>query len=159
VTHRLVLIVAILQVGCISRFGPQLREVVSERGYAVRVSLQGNEEVSGELLSVDDAGVLVLVGETVTRVHWSDLRDVVAPAGRHRWIGAGMTPDERREMALYSRFPPGFSQDQLQALLARHGQQEPVVVTPGGQTSTPGGPTIRDETKGRRLSGREGTSP
>ena len=90
---------------------------------------------AGELLQVDDGGVLILRGESeVVSLSWQRIRDAEVGDFSIEWR-AGFPPEgeDLDLLSRISRFPPGLSDAQLEELLGFYGQDAVIVI---GTTET-----------------------
>jgi hypothetical protein len=99
-------------------------------GIEADLRISGFPRVRGELLEVQDSGLVILRNDRVTFV---PLRDINYGSFRQRgaFIAAGRFVDAAAaaELRLVSRFPAGLPPDRRAALLAAYGQTAPDRVT------------------------------
>lgn len=91
-----------------------------------------NRTIAGELLALENAGLLVLSERRVVRVPYRAIqRGSFGQLGLFMTKGVAPPADKRERLRLVSRFPQGLSEDLLRDLLAAYGQAEvEVVVSP-----------------------------
>ncbi len=113
--------------GCVSRHGRPAAVAVSPGGFTADVTLDSGWDLTGELLSVDPSGAYLLTARTsVSRVEWDEVSRIRIPDGDLSWRPSlPADPAELDDLRGYTRFPPGLSDQQVEALLRHHGQSEP----------------------------------
>ncbi len=112
------------------KFGP----AVSPKGVETRLTLPGRVALVGELLSVSDSGLLVLVtGRRMVHAYWPALREATFRQVRAR-IQAGRPPDARtrERVRMVSRFPYGMAPELTARLLESLGIERIEVVRGAG---------------------------
>jgi hypothetical protein len=130
---RLKVCIALAVVCCSCTVGRQagnFRLAQAPAGVEATVATDGGGALMrGELLSVDDTSLLILVNRQVTRVPYTRIR-------KASFMQAGVTITDvpptklvKDQLHLLSRYPQGVSPALLRSLLAAYGQAE-VVVAP-----------------------------
>jgi hypothetical protein len=103
--------------GRVDRFAPAKQP----QGVAVTFWLRGGATGQGELLTVQDTALVVLVQDSVTLVPYRVLQ-----AGRFSQVGelteTPPTKDFAARLRLVNRFPQGLTPEMLARLLAAYGQ-------------------------------------
>lgn len=96
--------------------------LVSGRGAVVDLSV-AEESVRGELLVVEETGLLLLSNRGLTRTPWDAVRRLRSRDPREELFREGdpVPPASLEEMRLRSRYPYGLTDEQLSALLAHEG--------------------------------------
>ena len=98
--------------------------VYGPHGVPARVVTVEGHDVFGELLAVEDVGLLVEGNNALTRVAYASIREArFERSGRSFGHGRPPSPTELSALRLRSRYPQGVSEDLLRTLLAAHGQQ------------------------------------
>ncbi|MDP9201904.1 MAG: hypothetical protein M3P26_08235 [Gemmatimonadota bacterium] len=119
------LITLSLAAGC--RYGPKIENLnlaSSPRGAAVQVT-RTTGGVSGELLAVNEDGLVVLEGRRMVTVPFSEIRDArFAEVGSAYRIGGGKRPDSEAMARLrrVSHFPQGITPEIKASLLTIYQQ-------------------------------------
>jgi hypothetical protein len=122
--RRRAILLALATVAC--RFGPTARTFIRDHGaHGIRadiVTVQGSSVV-GELLAVEDTGLLIEGGDALTRVAYAAIRHARFDQGGATLADdKTVSPSARETLRLRSRFPQGVSEDLLRQLLAVRGQ-------------------------------------
>ena len=121
----------------------QLEHTSSAHGAAVRITTAG-PEFRGELLEVQETGVLILTSSSITGgvvkqeqqlrlIPFSAVRKgTLEGLGRGYQLPRGQVPDDQRRhrLQLVSRFPHGLAPELLKKLLEKHGQTAVAGVQP-----------------------------
>ena len=96
--------------------------LTSGRGAVVDLSLE-EESVRGELLVVEESGLLLLSNRGLTRTPWDAVRRLRSRDPRSELFREGdpIPPTSLEEIRLRSRYPYGLTDEQLAALLAHEG--------------------------------------
>lgn len=126
--HFIAALIAIsLAAGC--RFGPNkadLHVATSPRGADVQITT-GSGGVNGELLAVNDDGLVVLDGRRMVTVPFTEIRDArFAELGAKYRIGKGRRPHPLTIARLrrVSHFPQGITPEIQAKLLTMYEQQK-----------------------------------
>ncbi len=88
-------------------------------GAMVQLELGGKREVGGELLAVEEATLLILQEQQLTRVPLVLIESGKAP--RITFVGGTMSADTRERLRLVSRYPQGISPELEARLLQAYG--------------------------------------
>ena len=103
----------------------------SPRGVTATMRTSSGRHLTGELIEVRDAALVVGNGTTIVLVPYAVIRSA-AFAQTSLFLDKGRAPDvsTRGKLRLLSRFPQGLSPALLQQLLDAHGQSELATVAP-----------------------------
>jgi hypothetical protein len=88
-------------------------------GATVWLELTGKREISGELLAVEQATLLVLQEQQLVRVRMTLIQSGKTP--RISFAGRSMSADTRERLRLVSRYPQGVSPELEARLLQAYG--------------------------------------
>lgn len=137
---------AALLAGCTMRHGEWLDTYPPATGPAgltaqLRLLEEDRGEMTGELLAVEDRGLLVLHRDTVVRVHYPRIDWATFPDRRALRVSDGQPPAPavRDTLRLLSRFPQGVDENLLRRLLDAYGQEDLVEI--GASPPDPGSGT------------------
>lgn len=152
--NRTALVTIVALLGCTVRHGEWLSSYPPARGpagLAAEVRLSGEEgTLSGELLAIDERGLLLLHQGTVVRIPYASIHEAEFPhrSSLRLESGAAPAPAAADTLRLLSRFPQGVEEDLLERLLEAYGQE--TVVEIGSETSAtrPGGHPAAGRTHG-----------
>jgi hypothetical protein len=116
---------ALVAAGCsYGQTAPKFIAAYGPHGVTARIVTVRGEDISGELLAVEDAALLIERQNALTRVAYASIREArFEPSGRALGHGRPPSPTELSALKLRSRYPQGVSEDLLRTLLAAHGQQ------------------------------------
>jgi hypothetical protein len=89
-------------------------------GAIVSLELTGKRTMTGELLTVEQGSLLVLVGRQLVRVALPVIQ--VGKAPKVSFTGATLRDEVRERLRLISRYPAGVSPDLEARLLEAYGQ-------------------------------------
>ena len=117
---------ALVTLSCV--FGPSVARydpAHSPRGVTAIITTRGGHGLTGELIEVRDAGLIVVNGTTIALVAYAAIESA-AFAQTPLSLANGRAPDaaSREKLRLRSRFPQGLSPALLRQLLDAHGQSE-----------------------------------
>lgn len=124
--HRISLIAAVCGVGCF-HFGPTAEKLnLAALPNGASVSVQTNtRDVNGELLTVRDDGIVILLDQRLTLVPYGSIRRVRVAELTDYSIGAGTpSPDRRARLNSLSRYPQGIGPELQRRLFAQSAQTE-----------------------------------
>jgi hypothetical protein len=115
---------ALVAAGCsYGQTAPKFIAAYGPHGVTARIVTVQGEDLSGELLAVEDAGLLIERQNALTRVAYAAIREARFERSGRSFGRGGPSPTELAALRLRSRYPQGVSEDLLRTLLAAHGQQ------------------------------------
>lgn len=120
--------------GCTVRHGQWLetyRPATEPAGVQAALRVGAGEQLEGELLALEEGGLLVLAGNVIYRVPWAGVLRARFPEASTELAFRGPEaprPAVREELRLLSRFPQGVGDDLMRRLLRAHGQAEVVEI-------------------------------
>ena len=110
--------------------GPRLKNfdaAYGPSGVASTVQIYGvSAEVDGELIAVEDEAIVIALQDRLVRVPYSVIRRASFEDAPHLGIASRRRPmrENRRQLALLSRFPQGLNGEVLTVLLGMYDQDE-----------------------------------
>ena len=124
--RRPILIIVVLAsvVACrVGRRAETLPLAKAPGGAMGTIDLERGNRIEGELLAVDDSALIVLRGQTMVVVPWSNLRQALFPQMQYAMRSRGQSPDAAtlRSLRLISHFPQGISAELRPKLAAMYG--------------------------------------